>query len=73
MSREKLIGTVCHYLAIILVILKLTHVISFSWWIVLSPIWIPASMSLMALFYVYMMFGKTVLWKTVKHVYLNQK
>ncbi len=28
-------------LAIVFITLKLTHVISWSWWWVLSPIWIP--------------------------------
>lgn len=30
-------------LAVAFVVLKLTHVIDWSWWWVLSPIWIPAS------------------------------
>ena len=29
-------------LAIAFIVLKLTHVIEWSWWWVLSPIWIPA-------------------------------
>lgn len=31
----------CGTLTIVFIILKLTHVIDWSWWWVLSPIWIP--------------------------------
>lgn len=33
-------GSVCEILAIVFTILKLTHVIDWSWWWVLSPLWI---------------------------------
>lgn len=33
--------TFCTVLAVVLTILKLTNQIDTSWWIVLSPIWIP--------------------------------
>lgn len=32
----------CDALAIVFIILKLCNVISWSWWWVLSPIWIPS-------------------------------
>lgn len=31
----------CGLLAIVFIVLKLTEVISWSWWWVLSPLWIP--------------------------------
>lgn len=31
-------------LAIVFIVLKLTNVISWSWWWVLSPIWIPTAL-----------------------------
>ena len=31
----------CGTLTIVFIILKLTHVIDWSWWWVLSPVWIP--------------------------------
>lgn len=36
----------CGTLTIVFVILKLTHVIDWSWWWVLSPIWIPVAVVL---------------------------
>lgn len=33
-------------LALIFITLKLTHFITWSWWWVLSPIWIPVSIAL---------------------------
>lgn len=35
-------------LAVVLVTLKLTEVIDWSWWWVLSPIWIPTSIAMTA-------------------------
>lgn len=32
----------CGTLTIVFIILKLTHVIDWSWWWVLAPLWIPA-------------------------------
>lgn len=37
-------------LAIIFIILKLTNVITWSWWWVLSPIWIPVSVVILIAF-----------------------
>ena len=34
----------CGLLAIVFIVLKLTKVISWSWWWVLSPIWIPMAL-----------------------------
>ncbi|MDL2224659.1 hypothetical protein LJC20_00400 [Eubacteriales bacterium OttesenSCG-928-M02] len=39
----------CGLLAIVFVVLKLTRVISWSWWWVLSPIWIPTAIALVIL------------------------
>ena len=36
-------------LAIVFVTLKLCHVIDWSWWWVLSPLWIPASIVILVL------------------------
>jgi len=44
------IGTgFCGLLAIAFIILKLLGYISWSWWLVLAPIWIPACLSLFVL------------------------
>lgn len=37
-------------LAVAFIVLKLTHVISWSWWWVLAPLWIPVSIALLLLF-----------------------
>jgi hypothetical protein len=37
-------------LAIVFTVLKLTHVIAWSWWWVLSPVWIPVALFLVILF-----------------------
>lgn len=36
-------------LAIVFTVLKLTHVIAWSWWWVLSPLWIPVALILVIL------------------------
>ena len=36
----------CGTLTIVFIILKLTHVINWSWWWVLSPIWMPVAVVL---------------------------
>lgn len=42
MNDNKTVGVgICDVLAIVFVVLKLVGVISWSWWWVLSPIWIP--------------------------------
>ena len=42
MDGNKTVGVgICDVLAIVFVVLKLVGVISWSWWWVLSPIWIP--------------------------------
>ena len=38
--------TFCDILCIVFVVLKLTKVISWSWWWVLSPVWIPVALLL---------------------------
>jgi hypothetical protein len=40
------IGTV---LFVVFLVLKLTHVIDWSWWWVTAPLWIPAALGLLAL------------------------
>ncbi len=37
-------------LAITLIVLKLCGVITFSWWVVLCPLWIPLFISILVLF-----------------------
>ena len=39
----------CEVLALIFIVLKLTKVITWSWWWVLSPIWIPFILALILL------------------------
>lgn len=42
MNNNKTVGIgICDVLAIVFIVLKLVGVISWSWWWVLSPIWIP--------------------------------
>ena len=36
----------CGTLTIVFIILKLTHVIDWSWWWVLAPLWIPVAVVL---------------------------
>jgi membrane protein YdbS with pleckstrin-like domain len=36
-------------LLVVFVVLKLTHVIEWSWWWVLSPLWIPLAFALVVL------------------------
>lgn len=45
----RLIRGVLGLLLIVFVILKLAGVVSWSWWIVTAPFWIPAAISLSAL------------------------
>ena len=51
----------CGLLAILFIALKLTAVIGWSWWWVLSPIWIPVAIGL-AIVAIYAVF----LWVAVK-------
>lgn len=39
----------CGLLAIVFITLKLLHVISWSWWWVLAPIWIPTIVALVGI------------------------
>lgn len=39
----------CGLLTIVFIVLKLTHVINWSWWWVLAPSWIPLSIVLLLL------------------------
>lgn len=39
----------CGLLAIVFIVLKLIHVIDWSWWWVLSPLWIPACLFIVGL------------------------
>lgn len=54
--RDKITNYIRHTLEIILVIfisLKLLNVISWSWWWVLSPLWIPCIFCIFAIVFVY--------------------
>ena len=54
------IGGLPTLLTIAFVVLKLCNVISWSWWWVLSPIWIPAAivaLGILFIFILYMIFG----------------
>lgn len=44
-------------LTIVFIVLKLTNVIAWSWWWVLSPLWISA-----ALFVLFLLVGFIILW-----------
>lgn len=35
-------------LGVVFIVLKLTHVIAWSWWLVLAPFWIPALIGVVA-------------------------
>jgi hypothetical protein len=48
-------------LTIVFIVLKLTHVIAWSWWWVLSPLWIGALLSLAGLLLVLLVAGIAVL------------
>lgn len=52
----------CGTLTIVFIILKLTHVIDWSWWWVLSPIWIPvaAVLGIIAIIAIVMLIVKVV-------------
>lgn len=46
-------------LAIVFIVLKLTETIDWSWWWVLSPIWIPAALVIVVgLFSILLIYGK---------------
>jgi hypothetical protein len=47
MNKEIKIG-IAHVLGLLFVTLKLTGVIDWSWWWVLSPFWIPVAIFVMA-------------------------
>jgi hypothetical protein len=51
MNKEIKIGSgwLSHVLGLLFVTLKLTGVIDWSWWWVLSPFWIPVAIFVMAL------------------------
>lgn len=42
--------SLCGVLLVIFIVLKLIGAISWSWWWVLSPLWIPIAINLIALF-----------------------
>ena len=52
------IGTV---LFLIFMILKLTHVIDWSWWWVTAPLWIPIVILILGVIFI------GVIWKLIKH------
>jgi hypothetical protein len=49
-------------LTLIFVVLKLVGVISWSWWWVLSPLWISFGLGLVILFFVGLIFVVTSIW-----------
>ena len=48
-SSSKGIGGFCSILAIVFIVLKLTHYINWPWFWVLSPIWIPIALIILVL------------------------
>ena len=50
-------GGFCGLLCILFIGLKLTHYISWSWWWVLSPLWIPLVIAGLVLFAVFVFGG----------------
>lgn len=40
-DKYKLIRVILTLILLIFIILKLTHIVSWSWWWVISPIWLP--------------------------------
>lgn len=65
MNKESSGGiSVFTVLTIVFVVLKLVEVINWSWWLVLSPTWIP--LALIAVLSVIAMIGASIL-KTIKH------
>ena len=47
----------CSILTIVFVVLKLTNVITWSWWWVLSPLWIDLILTIVVLAIVYLISG----------------
>lgn len=47
----------CGLLAIAFIILKLCHVIDWSWWWVLAPLWIPAALGIVLLILMVVLMG----------------
>lgn len=56
----------CGLLAIAFIVLKLTNFISWSWWWVLSPLWIPAAVGLGIIFIYLIILVVSVLCKCKK-------
>lgn len=57
----------CTLLGIAFIVLKLCNVITWSWWWVLAPLWIPAGIALLILFGIGLVLVFTVLyhiWKS---------
>ena len=48
-NNTKATLTFCDLLAVAFIVLKLTGVIKWSWWWVLSPIWIPLAIALVVI------------------------
>lgn len=46
----------CGLLTILFIGLKLCHAIDWSWWWVLSPVWIPAALALLLFAFINLMF-----------------
>ncbi|GAP57945.1 hypothetical protein AHiyo1_09070 [Arthrobacter sp. Hiyo1] len=48
-SSNDVIGSTSIVLTIVFIVLKLTHVINWSWWWVLSPLWIGAGIAVLTI------------------------
>lgn len=45
-SKAEVTSTGMFTLLIVFIILKLTNIVDWSWWLVISPIWIPFSVAI---------------------------
>ena len=50
------IGSLPTLLTVAFVVLKLCNVISWSWWWVLSPIWIPIAITIIGLLFLFILY-----------------
>ena len=50
------IGSLPTLLTVAFVVLKLCNVISWSWWWVLSPLWIPITISVLGLLFLFILY-----------------
>ena len=50
------IGSLPTLLTVAFIVLKLCNVISWSWWWVLSPLWIPITISILGLLFLFILY-----------------